>query len=243
MNGSININECVYNPLFVKFNEYFRSKGLFSYNLQFPSFHNFKNSSDTIDQSILNDINSIISLDASTFKQGLFEEEQNYNLVVAEGGALPKKRYKAFSIYAVTFNRNNILSVTLRLRGISSGNKIEYDNLNNYNIDLISGKRIKLEEIFNPNVNYFQIINNYINYKIRQNKELYYENTVINIPYDQSFYITDKGVVIYFGLDQIAPTGFGFPKFLISFGRFADYINPRFLCGPQMPDMEPRFRY
>ena len=49
----------------------------------------------------------------------------------------------------------------------------------------------------------------------------------------QAFYITDKGIVLYFEVDEIAQESAGVPKFLISFEQFGEYINPRFYCNPE----------
>ena len=55
----------------------------------------------------------------------------------------------------------------------------------------------------------------------------------VDIPEDQAFYLTDEGVVIYFGVDEIAPKEFGIPKFTMEYKKFAPYINPRFYCTPE----------
>ena len=92
---------------------------------------------------------------------------------------------------------------------------------------------IYIKDIFNKDVDYIKVVTDYVNYKINQNKDWYYEDVFINIPNDQAFYLTDDGIVIYFGLDEIAPSEFGVPKFKMSFHKFSPYINPRFYCVPQ----------
>ena len=111
--------------------------------------------------------------------------------------------------------------------------KIEYNELNNYNFDLLTGNMFTIGNVFNPNVDYLKVISNYVNYKISQNKELYYKDVVVDIPEDQAFYLTDEGIVIYFGVDEIAPKEFGIPRFTMEYKKFAPYINPRFYCTPE----------
>ena len=53
----------------------------------------------------------------------------------------------------------------------------------------------------------------------------------VDIPEDQSFYLTDQGIVIYFGLDEISPAANDIPKFLMEFSNFESYIKPRFYCN------------
>ena len=116
--------------------------------------------------------------------------------------------------------------------GFSSDSGPEYNDLYNYNFDLLTGNRISLKDIFIKNVNYLKVVTDYINYKINQDKNSYYSDANVNVPDDQAFYLTDDGIVIYFGVDEIAPESFGIPKFKIEFSKFAPYINPRFYCNP-----------
>lgn len=223
------MNNCIYNLIYIKFNQEFGNDSFYSYNLQYPSFYNFKNTYFYVNQTILNNLNSTIKLDVESFKDGLKEEEEEYNKSASQN-ALPKRSYKVLSHYAVTFNKNHVLSVILNLMGFGGEFGPEYNSLYNYNIDLLTGNNISLKNIFNPNINYIKLVSDYVNYKINQNKDMYYKDTVVEIPEDQSFYITDDGVVIYFGVDEIAPEKAGIPSFKMSFSKFAPYINPRFYC-------------
>ena len=92
--------------------------------------------------------------------------------------------------------------------------------ISKYNTSFCSRSR-KLEQIY------------YINNKISQTPELFYKDTVLDIPDSQAFYITDKGIVLYFEVDEIAKESAGVPKFLVPFEQFSDYINPRFYCNPE----------
>ena len=87
--------------------------------------------------------------------------------------------------------------------------------------------------MFNEGVDYLPLLSQYVNDEIAKTPELFYENTVVDIPDYQAFYITDKGIVLYFEVDEIAQESAGVPKFLISFEQFGEYINPRFYCNPE----------
>ena len=76
-----------------------------------------------------------------------------------------------------------------------------------------------------------KLVSDFINYQISQNPEAFYPDTVVDIPKDQAFYLTDKGIVIYFALDEIAPQEAGIPKFVLEFTNFESYVNPRFYCN------------
>ena len=45
---------------------------------------------------------------------------------------------------------------------------------------------------------------------------------------NQPFYLTDGGLVVYFGQYEIAPYYVGIPEFKIPFSRLKDSIEPRF---------------
>ena len=50
-----------------------------------------------------------------------------------------------------------------------------------------------------------KLINDYINHKIKQDPTSYYPDTVVEIPEDQAFYLTDTGIYIYFAIDEVSP--------------------------------------
>ncbi len=58
--------------------------------------------------------------------------------------------------------------------------------------------------MFNEGVDYLPLLSQCVNDEIAKTPELFYENTVVDIPDSQAFYITDKGIVLYFEVDEIA---------------------------------------
>ncbi|MEG1311374.1 MAG: DUF3298 and DUF4163 domain-containing protein [Romboutsia sp.] len=230
MDISQNSSNCMYNLILTKFNENIGRDNFFSYDLQYPYFFNIKNDYFYITQSILDNINSTIKLDIDTFTNELRKEEQDYNSIAPKNN-LPKKRYKAITTFSVTFNKNHILSVIVNLIGMIEGEEPLYNYLYNYNYDLLTGNEIPIKNVFNSNINYIEVITNYVNYKVNQNPSMYYQDVEIVVPADQAFYLTEDGVVIYFGIDEIAPSQFGIAKFKMQFSKFSPYINPRFYCS------------
>ena len=225
-------DDCLYNPIYVKFNESIGVGNTFSYTLQYPSFFSLKNTYFNVNQNILNNINSTINSDVFTFKNGVADEEREVNEDNVQSGQ-PTSKYNVVTNYAVTFNKNHILSAIVSLVAFVNDTGTIYNELNSYNFDLLTGNEFTIGNVFKPDVDYLKVITNYVNYKISQNKELYYQDVMVDIPDDQSFYLTDEGIVIYFGLDEIAPKEFGIPKFTMEFKKFAPYINPRFYCTPE----------
>ena len=164
-------DSCFYNPIHVKFNEEFTIGDTFSYTLQYPSFSSLKNTYFNINQNVLNNINSTISTDVLTFKNGLVEEEKQVNADNLQNN-LPQVKYNVVTDYSVTFNKNHLLSVINTLTGDSGGVQPTYRTLYNYNYDLLTGNEIALKNIFNDGVDYIKVITDYIKYKINQDKDL-----------------------------------------------------------------------
>ena len=179
-------DNCLYNPIHVKFNEDLSIGSTFSSSLQYPSFFTLRNSYFNVSQNVLNNINSTIKSDVFTFKNGLIDEEIQVNDDNNKNNN-PEVKYRVITNYANTFSKNHILSTIVNLMAFVD-EKIEYNELNNYNFDLLTGNMFTIGNVFNPNVDYLKVISNYVNYKISQNKELYYKDVVVDIPEDQAFY-------------------------------------------------------
>ena len=241
MDNNQNNGNCLYNLIHTQYNENLGVEAFFTYDLAYPVFFNLKSDTPYINPTILNNINSTILLDVNTFKDDMNKEQQEFNNN-SINNSLPTKNFKARTNFNVTFNKNHVLSVISRLTGFTGELYPEYDDLYNYNYDLLTGNTISLKDVFKDNVNIIEVVSNYINYKIQQQPGMYHTNIKIEIPEDQSFYLTDDGIVIYFGLDEIAPREIGIPKFKMMFSKFAPYINPRFYCEAQNIGPRRNFR-
>lgn len=99
--------------------------------------------------------------------------------------------------------------------------------LNSYNYNLINGKKLELSDIFKENIDYKKIVNEYIYYVISQNPDIYFkgDDGFKGIKENQSFYIDNDGIVVYFSLYEIAPYYVGIPKFKMKFSKFSKYFK------------------
>lgn len=222
-------NTCLYNTLYIQYVEDIGQNQYFYYDLKYPAIYNVKNGYFQVNENILKNLNETINSSVYSFKEGILEEEEQINLDNTNDNKT-KVNYKVYSDYDITFNKNHVLSLILNLTALDNNNP-QYNDLYNYNIDLSTGKQLLLKDVFRPSVDYVKLVSDFINFKINQNPDAYFQNTTVNIPEDQAFYITDKGIVIYFGLDEISPASNGIPKFLMDFDNFESYINPRFYCN------------
>ena len=79
--------------------------------------------------------------------------------------------------------------------------------------------------MFNEGVDYLPLLSQYVNDEIAKTPELFYENTVVDIPDSQAFYITDKGIVLYFEVDEIAQESAGVPKIIKKIILISSYLG------------------
>lgn len=110
-----------------------------------------------------------------------------------------------------------------------------------YNIDLKTGKLIELNDLFKENVDYKKTIDSKIKEQIKalnedeknfliksgQKEEDFYPvyDGFAGIKEDQSYYLTDGKLGVYFGLYEIAPYAAGVPTFEIPFEDLKEYIK------------------
>lgn len=227
MNYDQGSNTCLFNTLYIQYMEDIGRNDFFYYDLKYPVFYNVKNGYFQVNETILKNLNDSIKSSVYTFKEGILEEEQQINQL--NPGGSTKTNYKVYSNYDLTFNKNHVISLVLNLGAIENTNP-QYDDLYNFNIDLLTGNQLLLKDIFNPGVDYLKLVSDFVNFKISQNPSVYFNDISVDIPEDQAFYLTDQGIVIYFAYDQISPAAGGIPKFLMEFSDFESYINPRFYC-------------
>ncbi|MBU5335783.1 DUF3298 and DUF4163 domain-containing protein [Intestinibacter bartlettii] len=229
---SPNFTGCIYNLLYIQYNEIFGREEYFYFDLAYPVFFNVKNGYFQVDKQILNTLNETVYSNVDTFRNSLYEEMAQYNKTAAQN-ALPKRVYQVNTTYDITFSKNHVLSFVLNLDSISDNYGPLYEDVYHFNIDLLTGNTLTLKDLFNEGVDYIQLLSDFVNNEITKTPTLFYEGTVVEIPDSQAFYITDKGIVLFFEIDEIASQSAGVPKFLVSFEEFGQYINPRFYCNPQ----------
>lgn len=128
--------------------------------------------------------------------------------------------YVISNIYRVTYNKNNLLSLSILYN--------EYDQRNHayikapYNYDIITGKAIGLRELFKPGVNYVQLIND----EIRRQPGM---EGFSGIAIDQPYYIEDNNLVVFLKFNAIAPTEDKLPVVRIPLSKLRNNIRPEYL--------------
>ena len=167
--------------------------------------------------------NSEIENKILTFASKLEKDGEAYEKLAIKKG-FPIHFYELVVDYKVQYNKNNLLSYTMDVyyyTGGAHGMTERYA----YNIDNKTSKILKLHDLFKRDYNYKEIINNDIMEEIKESPEsAYFPNEFKTIADNQSFYLTDKGIVIYFGLYEIAPYATGIPEFTIPAELFKDSL-------------------
>ncbi len=110
--------------------------------------------------------------------------------------------------YEVKKNEGNLLSMIITKYTYSGGAHGFTENIP-YNYDLRDGKNVKLNDLFEDEIDYIQILNDEINRQINEEikknpeyKDMIYFKTIDK---SQPFYIKDNNLTLYFGLYEIAP--------------------------------------
>ena len=183
---------------------------------------NKKDSKVKIVESINEEIYEYILEFKNRIKEESKQYEKDYKKIYSkQKEQYVKYQYEAYSEYEVTYNKNNILSIPITTYEFTGGaHGMTY--LKSYNYNLLTGKQIKIKDIFKSGTDYEKIINDYISKEIEKNKDLYFtgENGFKGISSNQDFYIEKDGLVVYFQRYDIAPYYVGIPKFKIPWNQF-----------------------
>lgn len=138
-------------------------------------------------------------------------------------------KYEVNELYDVTYNKNNILSlytINYQFTGGAHG----MTTLVPYNLNSKTGEKIKLNTLFKKDFDYKKYINDEVNKKISENPDIYFqddENKFKSISDKQDFYINDNGIVINFGLYEIAPYSSGMQQVLIPKEEIVNKLNQK----------------
>ncbi|MGL6106008.1 DUF3298 domain-containing protein [Romboutsia sp.] len=190
------------------------------YNLNYPFIE-----SDEHDQKIINYINEVIYQDIISFKDVVEQELESL---------ISRRNYLSYinTEYQVSFNKNNLISLTIEFSQLAGLQNITYSN--SYNYDLESGKQIKLRDIFKQGIDYETLLNSSIKKELETmecvtdeigEEEIrdYLDNLIIC--YDQNFYIEYDGIAIYFSSYELDQSVSEVVAFKIPFKYCIDYLS------------------
>ncbi|MCX7694596.1 MAG: DUF3298 and DUF4163 domain-containing protein [Caloramator sp.] len=184
--------------------------------------------SEVTDQNIENKINSTLEKDIINFKdeiEKIAKEDYDY---CKKNKDIPYHKHSAVVNFDVKYNKNGILSIPISFYSYTGGAHGNTD-LVAYNYNLVNGNEIKLKDIFKENFDYKSFLINEIIKKIKEDKDMMYFDdaveTIKKMDDNQRFYLANDGIVIYYGLYEIAPYAAGIQEFKIPYEILKDHLN------------------
>lgn len=129
----------------------------------------------------------------------------------------PQRPYEIVKNYEITLNANNIISLYSDEYTYSGGAHGETLRTSQ-NWNMITGKMIKLDDLYRKNPYFMVGIFKEINRQIAANPRVYFENScelVISTFNPNSFYLSKDATYIYYQQYDIAPYSTGIPTFRI----------------------------
>jgi len=172
------------------------------------------------DKQVEEKINQIIREDILNFKNQLQTESEEY-LQSAKNEEWEIRKYEASTYYIVHYQKDDLLSLSVfyyRYTLGAHGHTLQRA----YNFNLENGEEILLSDILKGKKDYVDIINQEIRRQIELNPQEYFSEWSVfqSISEEQPFYLIEEGIVVYFGLYEIAPYASGIRYFQIPYSLF-----------------------
>lgn len=183
-------------------------------NLQMPVFTGF------FDEWVQEKVKEKVEKDVLAFLDGLVEDSEKYLEAAKEAGWEPRN-YIGETTFELHYMSDKVLSFSLIFYSYTLGAHGFTERVS-YNFDLKIGTEITLQDLFQDYDQYIDLINQEIKKQITTEKELYFNEgqDFQSIQDNQTFYIQYDGIVVYFGLYEIAPYAEGIRYFKIPFRIF-----------------------
>lgn len=172
------------------------------------------------DKQVEEKINQIIQKDVLNFKEILQTESEKYLQGAKEEGWEIRK-YSATIYYIAHYQKDDLLSLSVFYYSYTLGAH-GHTLQRAYNFNLLNGEEIFLSDILKEKENYVDIINQEIKKQIELNPQEYFSDWSVfqSISEEQPFYLIEDGIVVYFGLYEIAPYSSGIRYFKIPYSLF-----------------------
>lgn len=176
-------------------------------------------------------INSQITMDVREYirySDYLYQQAVN-GYKDSQTNDFPFHPYEAYMQYTVTYNGNCFLSSYVdkyEFTGGAHGNTVRSSDT----WELCSGTHLPLNSFFKPCINYKYLLTEEITrqaeYNLKQNPNIYfddYKSLILKTFNQNSFYLTPKGMVIYYQHYDIAPYSTGIVEFVIPYETIGWY--------------------
>ena len=174
------------------------------------------------DKQVEEKVNQTIQKDVLNFKEMLQTESEEYLQGAKEEGWEIRK-YEAFAYYIVHYQRDDLLSLSVFYYCYTLGAH-GHTFQRAYNFNLLNGEEILLGDILKEKKDYVAIINQEIKRQMELNPQEYFSEWSVfqSISEEQPFYLMEDGIIVYFGLYEIAPYASGIRYFNIPYSLFGN---------------------
>ena len=174
------------------------------------------------DKQVEEKINQIIQEDVHNFKNRLQAESEEY-LQSARSEGWEIRKYIVTTHYIVHYQKDDLLSLSVFYYSYTLGAH-GHTLQRAYNFNLENGKEILLGDILKEKKDDVDIINQEIKRQMALNPQEYFSDFSVfqSISQEQPFYLIEDGIVIYFGLYEIAPYASGIRYFKIPYSLFGN---------------------
>ena len=174
------------------------------------------------DKQVEEKINQTIQKDVLNFKEMLKTESEKYLQGAKEEGWEIRK-YEASAYYIVHYQKDDLLSLSVFYYRYTLGAH-GHTFQRAYNFNLLNGEEILLGDILKEKKDYVDIINQEIKREIELNPQEYFSEWSVfqSISEEQPFYLIEDGIIVYFGLYEIAPYASGIRYFNIPYSLFGN---------------------
>jgi len=172
------------------------------------------------DKQVEEKINQTIQKDVHNFKEMLQTESEKY-LQGAKKEGWEIRKYIATTYYIVHYQKDDLLSLSVFYYSYTLGAH-GHTLQRAYNFYLENGKEIPLSDILKEKKDDADIINQEIKRQMELNPQEYFSEWSVfqSISEEQPFYLIEDGIVVYFGLYEIAPYASGIRYFKIPYSLF-----------------------
>jgi len=174
------------------------------------------------DKQVEEKINQTIQKDVLSFKEMMQTESEEYLQGAKEEGWEIRK-YEAFAYYIVHYQKDDLLSLSVFYYSYTLGAH-GHTLQRAYNFNLENGEKNLLRNILKEKKDYVDFINQEIKRQMELNPQEYFTEWSVfqSISEEQPFYLIEDGIVVYFGLYEIAPYASGIKYFKIPYSLFGN---------------------
>jgi hypothetical protein len=165
------------------------------------------------DQGIQKQLNQLLEQDALERKAAMIAQaEEDSDFILSE----PYHSYELVSRFYQYYLSNDVLSLYVDYYSYTGGAHGMTERIA-YNFDLKNGEELGLSDLFAPESDYQEMINEIVQAEIDRNPQIYFEGEwgFKGIKEDQGFYLENGNLIVYFLQYEIAPYAAGIRTFAI----------------------------